>query len=198
MQAANLSLEYRQLGHTSLQVSVVSFGASPLGNVFQQTDPAEGVAAVRYAVERGINFFDVSPYYGLTVAETRLGEALQGHRQQVVLATKCGRYGADEFDFSAERITTEFENSLRRLRTDHVDLLQAHDVEFANVEQIVRETLPAMRRLQQQGKARYIGITGYSLKNLVDHSHLLPLQPHDLRYRRPSRSLRATAWDRHP
>jgi L-galactose dehydrogenase len=168
MQAANLSLEYRQLGHTSLQVSVVSFGASPLGNVFQQTDPAEGVAAVRYAVERGINFFDVSPYYGLTVAETRLGEALQGHRQQVVLATKCGRYGADEFDFSAERITTEFENSLRRLRTDHVDLLQAHDVEFANVEQIVRETLPAMRRLQQQGKARYIGITGYSLKNLVE------------------------------
>jgi L-galactose dehydrogenase len=168
MQAANLSLEYRQLGHTSLQVSVVSFGASPLGNVFQQTDPAEGVAAVRYAVERGINFFDVSPYYGLTVAETRLGEALVGHRQEVVLATKCGRYGADEFDFSAERITVEFENSLRRLRTDHVDLLQAHDVEFADVEQIVQQTLPAMRRLQRQGKARYIGISGYSLKNLVE------------------------------
>jgi L-galactose dehydrogenase len=167
---ADLPLEYRQLGQTSLQVSVVSFGASPLGDVFHPTDPAEGTAAVRYAIERGINFFDVSPYYGLTLAETRLGEALEGHRQQVILATKCGRYGADEFDFSAARIKQEFENSLRRLRTDHVDLLQAHDVEFGDVEQIVEETIPAMRRLQEQGKARYVGITGYSLKNLVEIS----------------------------
>lgn len=165
---ANPPLEYRQLGQTSLRVSVVSFGASPLGDVFHQTDPAEGTAAVRYAIERGINFFDVSPYYGLTLAETRLGEALEGHRQKVMLATKCGRYGADEFDFSAARITVEFENSLRRLRTDHVDLLQAHDIEFGDVDQIVEETLPAMRRLQEQGKTRYVGITGYSLKNLVE------------------------------
>jgi L-galactose dehydrogenase len=163
-------LEYRRLGATSLQVSVLSFGASPLGDVFQQTEPAEGAAAVRYAIERGINFFDVSPYYGLTLAETRLGEALEGHRQEVVLATKCGRYSADEFDFSAARITAEFENSLRRLRTDYVDLLQAHDVEFGDVDQIVEETIPAMRRLQEQGKAHYIGITGYSLKNLIEIS----------------------------
>jgi L-galactose dehydrogenase len=168
--ATGLPLEYRQLGETSLHVSVVSFGASPLGNVFCETDPAEAAAAVRYAIERGINFFDVSPYYGLTVAETRLGEALEGHRQEVVLATKCGRYGAAEFDFSATRITAEFENSLRRLGTDHVDLLQAHDVEFGDLDQIVEETIPAMRRLQEQGKARYIGITGYSLKSLIETS----------------------------
>jgi L-galactose dehydrogenase len=161
-------LEYRQLGDTSLQVSVLSFGASPLGDVFSRTEPEEITSAVRYAVERGINFFDVSPYYGLTLAEARLGNALHGYRQEIVLATKCGRYGADEFDFSAARITAEFENSLRRLRTDYVDLLQAHDVEFGDIDQIVEETIPAMRRLQQQGKARYIGITGYSLKNLVE------------------------------
>jgi L-galactose dehydrogenase len=137
--ATDLPLEYRQLGQTSLHVSVLSFGASPLGNVFYETDPAEAAAAVRYAIKRGINFFDVSPYYGLTVAETCLGEALEGHRQAVVLATKCGRYGAAEFDFSATRITAEFENSLRRLRTDYVDLLQAHDVEFGNLDQIVEE-----------------------------------------------------------
>jgi L-galactose dehydrogenase len=168
--ASDFALEYRQLGDTSLKVSVISFGASPLGDVFSQTDPAEGTAAVRYAIERGINFFDVSPYYGLTLAETRLGEALEGHRQDVMLATKCGRYGAEEFDFSAARIITEFGNSLRRLRTDHVDLLQAHDVEFGEVNQIVEETIPAMRRLQEQGKARFIGISGYSLKNLVEVS----------------------------
>jgi L-galactose dehydrogenase len=160
-------LEYRELGKTGLRVSVVGFGASPLGDVFGRTDPAQTVAAVHHAVECGINLFDVSPYYGLTLAEARLGEALEGRREKVVLATKCGRYGADEFDFSAQRITAGLEDSLRRLRTDHVDLLQAHDVEFAHIDQIVEETVPALRKLQQQGKARHIGITGLSLKNLT-------------------------------
>lgn len=161
-------MEYRQLGETSLRISILGFGASPLGNAFRETDPVEGTAAVHLAVDRGINYFDVSPYYGLTLAETRLGEALEGRRQQVVLATKCGRYGADEFDFSAARITAGVEESLTRLRTDYLDLLQAHDVEFGDVRQIVEETIPAMRKLQEQGKARYIGITGYSLKNLME------------------------------
>ena len=159
-------MEYRQLGNTSLRVSIVGFGASPLGDVFRTTDPAEGDAAVRYAIDRGINFFDVSPYYGQTLAESRLGGALQGHRDNVVLATKCGRYAADSFDFSAKRITASIDESLARLRTDYVDLLQAHDVEFVEVQQIVEETIPAMRRLQELGKVRYVGITGYSLANL--------------------------------
>jgi L-galactose dehydrogenase len=161
-------MEYRLLGGTSLRVSILGFGASPLGDVFRKTSPAERMDAVHVAVDRGINYFDVSPYYGLTLAEARLGEALEGRREKVVLATKCGRYGGSEFDFSAAKITAEFENSLKRLRTDYVDLLQAHDVEFGQVRQIVEETLPAMRRLQEQGKARYIGITGYSLKNLME------------------------------
>jgi len=165
--AAPEPLEYRRLGKTDLRVGVVGFGASPLGDVFGRTDPAETVAAVHHAIDRGINLFDVSPYYGLTLAESRLGDALVGRREKVVLATKCGRYGADEFDFSAQRITAGLEDSLRRLRTEYVDLLQAHDVEFAHADQIVEETVPALRKLQQQGKARYIGITGLSLKNLV-------------------------------
>jgi L-galactose dehydrogenase len=160
-------VERRVLGQTSLEVSILGFGASPLGNVFDQTDPAEGIAAVRYAIDNDINFFDVSPYYGLTLAETQLGKALQGYRHRVVLATKCGRYGAKDFNFSAKRISSELEKSLKRLHTEHVDLLQAHDVEFGDVHQIVEETIPAMRVLQQQGKARYIGITGYSLRNLM-------------------------------
>ena len=161
-------MEYRQLGGTGLRVSALGFGASPLGDVFRKTEAAERNAAVHFAVDQGINFFDVSPYYGLTLAEARLGEALAGRREKVVLATKCGRYGDREFDFSAKTITAGFEASLKRLRTDYVDLLQAHDVEFGQVQQIVEETLPAMRRLQEQGKARYIGITGYSLKNLME------------------------------
>jgi L-galactose dehydrogenase len=160
-------MQYRALGKTDLEVSVVGFGASPLGDVFAVTDSEEGKRAVHLAIEEGINFFDVSPYYGLTLAEDRLGAALQGRRNRVILATKCGRYGESEFDFSAARVFTSMDESLRRLRTDHVDLLQAHDVEFGDTRQIVEETIPAMRLLQEQGKTRYIGITGYPLRTLI-------------------------------
>jgi L-galactose dehydrogenase len=160
-------LGYACLGETTLQLSSIGFGSSPLGDVFCQVEPRDGQAAVRLAIEAGINFFDVSPYYGSGLAEERLGEALLGLRDRVVLATKCGRYGLDSFDFSAAAITSGVERSLRRLRTDAVDLLQAHDVEFADPDQIVEETIPALRKLQQQGKTRYVGITGYSLDALL-------------------------------
>ena len=114
----------------------------------------------------GINFFDSSPYYGITLSETRLGEALVGRRERVVLSTKCGRYGFSDFDFSAKRVIASMEESLRRLQTDYIDLFQVHDVEFGDVQLIIDETLPALRQLQQQGKARYIGITGYPPKLL--------------------------------
>jgi L-galactose dehydrogenase len=159
-------MQYRRLGLTDLQLSVIGFGASPLGGVFGPSDAREGKTAVHLAIDNGINFFDVSPYYGLTLAEERLGQALLGKRDRVVLATKCGRYGLEQFDFSTRRVRLSIEESLKRLHTDHVDLFQAHDVEFGNVEQIVNETIPATRRLQEEGKCRYIGITGYPLKVL--------------------------------
>jgi L-galactose dehydrogenase len=166
-------MEHRQLGGTGLQLSVVGFGASPLGDVFSRTDTKESARAVHFAIDHGINFFDVSPYYGETLAESRLGNCLAGYREKIVLATKCGRYGQDDFDFSAQVIGAGLEESLRRLRTDYVDLLQAHDVEFGDPQQIAHETIPAMRRLQEQGKARYIGITGYSLQTLIDIASLV-------------------------
>jgi L-galactose dehydrogenase len=159
-------MEYRKLGHTDLNLSVVGFGTSTLGDVFGNIDPGEAIRAVHLAVDGGINFFDSSPYYGITLAETRLGEALAGRRERVILATKCGRYGFSEFDFSAKRVIASMDESLRRLHTDYVDLFQAHDVEFGDVQQVIHETLPALRQLQQQGKARYIGVSGYPPKLL--------------------------------
>src|SRR5271163_3149024 len=97
-------MEYTMLGRTSLRVSKLGFGGSPLGNEFGAADPAEGERAVHCAIDLGINYFDVAPYYGRTLAETRLGAALAGRRDQVVLATKCGRYDVASFDFSARRI----------------------------------------------------------------------------------------------
>ena len=168
-------MEYRKLGRTDLQVSILGFGTAPLGNVYGTTEPSGGKRAVHSAIVSGINFFDSSPYYGLTLSEERLGEALVGWRDKVVLATKCGRYRLDAFDFSAARVTASIDESLRRLRTDYIDLFQAHDVEFGDVDQIIHETLPAMRKIQEQGKARYIGITGYPLKTLVRIAEAVPV-----------------------
>jgi L-galactose dehydrogenase len=157
-------MQYRPLGQTGLQVSALGFGASPLGDVFGRIEEGEGVRAVRAALDLGVNFFDVAPYYGLTRAETALGDALQGvPRDRYILATKVGRYGADVFDFSAERVVQSVEESLRRLRADVIDLIQCHDMEFGALDQIVAETLPALRRLREQGKVRFLGITGLPL-----------------------------------
>lgn len=161
-------MRYKALGLTGEQVSILGFGASPLGNVFGDVDLSECTRAVHAAVDLGVNFFDVSPYYGLTLAEERLGQTLAGRRDKVFLATKCGRYGQHSFDFSAARVKASIDDSLLRLKTDRVDLLQAHDIEFGNKRQIVEETIPALHELKKQGKARYIGVTGYQLKMLRD------------------------------
>jgi L-galactose dehydrogenase len=168
-------MEYRALGGTDLRVSVLGYGTSPLGDVYGTTDPAESARAVAFAIENGINFFDSSPYYGLKLAEERLGQALAGRRDKVILATKVGRYHTNEFDFSAKRVMASIDESLQRLKTAYVDLLQVHDVEFGTLNQLVEETLPAMRKIQESGKARYIGITGYPPKLLAKIARRVPV-----------------------
>lgn len=155
----------RPLGQTGLRVSVLGFGASPLGGVFQAIDEKEGVAAVKEAFDLGINFFDTSPFYGDTKSETVLGRGLaQLPRDQIVVATKVGRYGADTFDFSASRVAASVRESLTRLQLSYVDLIQCHDIEFTQLDQIVNETLPALQQLKTEGLVRHIGITGLPLK----------------------------------
>ncbi len=158
-------MEYRPLGKTGLKVSALSYGASSLGGVFHEIDETQGIRTVHMALDLGINFIDVSPYYGLTKAETVLGKALKGiARDRYYLATKVGRYGGDQFDFSAERVTASIDESLARLGVDTIDLIQCHDIEFVSLAQIVQETLPALRQVQAQGKVRFVGITGLPLK----------------------------------
>lgn len=157
-------MKYRLLGNTGLEVSTLSFGASSLGSVFRQTDDAEGIRAVHAALDAGINLIDVSPYYGATKAESVLGEAIsQTSRDRFYLSTKAGRYGADQFDFSRSRIVSSLEESLRRLRTDYVDILFLHDIEFVPPEIILEEAIPALNSLKEQGKIRFTGICGLPL-----------------------------------
>ncbi|WP_410812735.1 aldo/keto reductase [Micromonospora sp. 067-2] len=169
-------MEYRPLGATGLTVSVLGYGASSLGSVFHPIDEEAGIRSVRTALDLGVNVIDVSPYYGSTAAETVLGRALRGvDRDSYVLATKVGRYGEADFDFSAARVTASVDESLARLGTDHVDLIQCHDIEFGSLDQIVEETLPALRRLGEQGKVRHVGITGYPLPALTRVSARTPV-----------------------
>jgi L-galactose dehydrogenase len=94
-----------------------------------------------------------------------LGRALRGvERDRYILATKVGQYGSDEFDFSASRVTRSLDESCARLGVDYLDLLQCHDIEFADLDQIVNETLPALVKLRDAGRIGHIGITGLPLK----------------------------------
>ncbi|WP_018618926.1 aldo/keto reductase [Spirosoma luteum] len=160
-------MEYRKLGKTDMQLSVIGFGASPLGDVFDVTDEQEGFRAVHTAIDSGINFFDVAPFYGDTLAETRLGNALSGKRNDIFLATKCCRYGNGVFDFSYQRVLTSIDESLRRLKTDYVDLLQVHDIEFGDRKQVLEEAIPAALEAKRQGKARYVGFSGLPVRYLA-------------------------------
>ena len=136
--------------------------------MFKAIDQAEGIRTVRTALDLGINIIDVSPYYGATLAEAVLGRALQGvERSRYVLATKVGRYGQADFDFSADRVTRSVDESLGRLGVDHIDLIQCHDIEFGDLEQIVGETIPALLALRDVGKVRFVGVTGYPLEALA-------------------------------
>jgi L-galactose dehydrogenase len=169
-------VRYRQLGTDGPLVSQLGFGASPLGGIYGTFAERDGIAAVHAALEAGINFFDVSPYYGLTVAETVLGKALRSiDRDRYVLATKVGRYGDDEFDFSAARITRSVRESLKRLGVGHIDLIQCHDVEFVSLEQVAGETIPALRALQETGLVRWVGVTGYPLPALLHVARQVPV-----------------------
>jgi aryl-alcohol dehydrogenase-like predicted oxidoreductase len=160
-------MKHHRLGKSELLVSELGFGASPFGGVFGPIDEQEGIRAVHKALECGVTFFDVAPYYGLTQAETVLGRALRGiPRDSYVLSTKVGRYGFAEFDFSRRRVQESLSESLHRLGVDYVDLLLCHDVEFGEDRQIVEEAIPALHALKEQGMARAVGISGLPLVTL--------------------------------
>jgi len=158
-------MEHRQLGKTNLSLPVLSFGASSLGQEFRQVDLGEALRTVKVALDLGMNFIDTSPFYGRGMSEVLLGVALRGvPRDSYILGTKLGRYDLSHFDFSARRVAESIDVSLHRMGVEHLDIILCHDIEFVDMSQIVNETLPALRKIQQQGKVKYVGISGYPMK----------------------------------
>ncbi|MEK6259150.1 MAG: aldo/keto reductase [Planctomycetota bacterium] len=158
-------MEYRSLGQTGLKLPALSFGASSLGAEFRSVDIGEAMSAVHAALDVGMNFIDTSPFYGRGMSEVLLGVALRGvPRDKYILGTKLGRYDKAHFDFSARRVVESVDVSLHRLGVEYLDICLCHDIEFVEMQQIVDETLPALRQVQQQGKVRFVGVSGYPMK----------------------------------
>ena len=158
-------MQTRRLGKTALDLPILSFGASSLGQEFRSVKLDEALESVRVALDCGLNFIDTSPFYGRGMSEVLLGIALRGvPRESYTLCTKLGRYDLTHFDFSAKRVAESVDVSLHRLGTDHLDIILCHDIEFVPMQQIVDETIPALRQIQQAGKVRYIGFSGYPMK----------------------------------
>ncbi|MBR4434103.1 MAG: aldo/keto reductase [Bacteroidaceae bacterium] len=173
---------YNEIGKTGMRVSNLSFGASSLGGVFHSVREDEGIRAVHAAVDGGINFIDVSPYYGHLKAEMVLGKALREiPRDKYFLSTKVGRYGHDgvnTWDYSAQRVTQSVYESMGRLNVNYIDLINVHDIEFqtamdGGLQRVVDETLPALTALKEKGVVGHVGITDLQPENLrwvVEHA----------------------------
>jgi len=155
----------RPLGTTGLEVPILAFGASSLGQEFRSVTLDEALGSVRAVLDCGMNLIDTSPFYGRGMSEVLLGVALKSvPRDDYLLCTKLGRYDLAHFDFSAKRVAESVDVSLHRLGTDHLDIILCHDIEFVPMQRIVDETLPALRTIQQAGKVRFIGFSGYPQK----------------------------------
>jgi len=125
----------------------------------------EALASVHVALDLGMNLIDTSPFYGRGMSEVLLGIALKEvPRDSYTLCTKLGRYDLGHFDFSAKRVAESVDVSLHRLGTDHLDIILCHDIEFVPMQQVIDETLPALKKIRDAGKVRFIGFSGYPQK----------------------------------
>jgi len=157
-------MERRKLGRCNIELPVLGFGCSTFGGVFRDIKLSECIEAVHKAIELGVNYFDTSPFYGETKSETVLGKALKGiDRKRYILSTKVGRYGDNEFDYSAERINRSIGESMQRLGVEYFDIVFCHDIEFGDLDMILNESIPALKKLKEDGKTKYIGISGLPL-----------------------------------
>ena len=187
-------MRYRLLGQSGIEASVVAFGAWAVGGWWWGgADDSESIAAIRRALDLGINFIDTAPAYGMGHSEEVVGKAIKGRRDEVVLATKCGLVwhvdsGNHFFHQSgksvrrylgAESIRYEAEQSLRRLQTDHIDLYQTH---WQDSTIPIAETMGTLLELKQEGKIRAIGVSNASVEQMDEYRKAGPLDADQEKY----------------
>ncbi len=159
-------MEYTIFGRTGLQVSKLGLGGAPLGGDFEATDEREIERVIHQAIDGGINFIDTAPLYGLGESERRIGKFLGARREKVILSSKAVR-SDQRYDYDA--VIRSVDDSLSRLRTDWLDLMQLHDVSSQPYELLVEEAIPALQACQQAGKIRFLGVTDRNLDLLQQY-----------------------------
>lgn len=174
-------MKLRQLGSSSLEVSVVGLGTWAIGGDFWgAVDDAQSIDAIRAGIDAGINLIDTAPAYGAGHSESVVGQAIAGRRDQVIVATKCGIVRTEDAfvrNLKPESVTREVDESLRRLGVDTIDLYQIH---WPDEDTPLDDTLEALQRIQEQGKFRYLGVSNFDptlMQQVMQSMDLVSLQP---------------------
>jgi aryl-alcohol dehydrogenase-like predicted oxidoreductase len=174
-------MHYRTLGPSGMQVSLLGYGGWALGKKgWPGVDEKEARKTLEACIGQGINFFDTAPVYGFGRSEEVFGEVLSGMRQQVIIATKCGlrwdERGYVKHNLSRDSIAWEMEHSLRRLKTDYIDLYQIH---WPDRHTPLEESLEKLSELQAQGTIRHIGLSNFSpelIEKALALTHIVSVQ----------------------
>src|SRR6201987_5607256 len=165
-------MEYRQFGKTDLKISAIGFGCWEIGGTYGRIDEGEFQRAVAQAIDSGVTCFDTAEAYGMGVSEEALARALGPRRHDVVIATKFG-VGYEEMpnrrDSSRARVLASIDKSLRRLKTDHVEIYLVH---WPNPNTPLDETMAALDDIVRQGKARYVGVSNFRLAQIEEAMRL--------------------------
>ncbi|MCW2263755.1 MULTISPECIES: aldo/keto reductase [Sphingobacterium] len=202
-------MEYRKLGNTALELSAITYGSFAIGgNMWGGNEKKDSIASVHASLDHGVTSIDTAPFYGFGLSEEMIGEAIKGkERSKIQLLTKFGlvwdgsNQGKGEFFFDASdngktipvykfaskaNIIKELEESLKRLGTDYIDLLQIH---WPDSTTAISETMEALEILIQQGKIRAAGVCNYSVDQLKEASATLTLASNQVSYSMLNRSI---------
>ena len=195
-------MEYRKLGNTDLELSAITYGAFAIGgNMWGGNEKKDSIASVRASIDNGVTTLDTAPFYGFGLSEEMIGEAIKGYdRSKIQLLTKFGlvwdgsNQGKGEFFFDAEEagktipvykyaskasVIKEVEDSLKRLQTDYIDLLQIH---WPDATTPISETMEALEILLQQGKIRAAGVSNYSVEQVAEARKSLNIASNQIGY----------------
>ncbi|WP_286920031.1 aldo/keto reductase [Flavobacterium sp. UBA4197] len=202
-------MEYRKLGNTALELSAITHGAFAIGgNMWGGNEKKDSINSIHASLDHGVTSIDTAPFYGFGLSEQMIGEAIKGKdRSKIQLLTKFGlvwdgsNQGKGEFFFDAEEngtkipvykfaskanIIKEVEESLKRLGTDYIDLLQLH---WPDSTTPISETMEALDLLIQQGKIRTAGVSNYSVDQLKEASGTLKLASNQVSYSMLNRAI---------
>lgn len=195
-------MEYRKLGRTDLELSVITYGAFAIGgNMWGGNEKKDSIESVRASIDHGVTTLDTAPFYGFGLSEEMIGEAIKGYdRSKIQLLTKFGllwdgsNQGKGEFFFEAEEngkpipvykyaskasVIKEVENSLKRLQSDYIDLLQIH---WPDNTTPIAETMEALDLLLQQGKIRAAGVSNYSVEQVSEAQNSIQIASNQVGY----------------